>query len=212
MRDFDTHRGLITPVIGLFVLAALAAAPTMAVADDAPGPVVIAPTPPPVKPAAAPADSFPAQPPPVEQRGFFNDVGTWWGRSFSDFTAKMKVTRDKIDELNKKQGDVAKGAATATSDALKDAAKATQDAATAVVRLPATRFVELNERCAVAPNGAPDCGAAAANACRQKGFNSGQPIDIRTSQQCPAAVMRSGQTPPEGECPDETYILRAVCQ
>jgi hypothetical protein len=95
---------------------------------------------------------------------------------------------------------------------LKDAAQATKDAATAVVKLPITRMFEFHERCLVAGNGAPDCQTTATNACRTKGFDSGQPLDISTSQECPARVMLSGRPPVEGECKDVTVILRAVCR
>jgi hypothetical protein len=159
-----------------------------------------------------PAASAPAQPAPAEKRGLMNDIRRWWDHSFADFDAKMKAAKDKLDDFNKKQNDAAKDAGTATQEALKNAAQATKDAATAVVRLPNTRVLELLDRCDVAANGAPDCRAAAINACRKKGFNSGQPIDVRTSQECPAAVALSGRTPVEGECPDETVVLRAVCQ
>ena len=55
---------------------------------------------------------------------------------------------------------------------------ASKDAATAIGRLPNTRVVEVRERCATAANGAPDCAAAATNACRSKGFNGGQPLEL----------------------------------
>jgi hypothetical protein len=59
---------------------------------------------------------------------------------------------------------------------------------------------------------ATDCQTTATNACRTKGFDSGQPLDISTSQECPARVMLSGRPPVEGECKDVTFILRAVCR
>ena len=215
----------------IWLLAGLwAGVPATAVADDATQPAVGAAQTAPDKPAPAAEASFPAQPPPVQRRGFLNDVGTWWDRSFSDFAATMKAARDKLEDFNKTPSDAAQDAATATKDALSNAAQATKDAAaatkqamdnaaeatkdaaTAVVRLPGTRVLELNDRCAVAANGAPDCGATASSVCRQKGFNSGRVIDIRTSQECPAEVRLSGRTPAEGECPDATFVLRAVCQ
>lgn len=154
---------------------------------------------------AASASAFPPQPSPPAKRGLLNDIGRWWTDSFS-------ALNTKIDDFHKKSKD----AATATQEAVKNAASATasatKDAATAIVRLPATRVYEVHERCVVAANGAPDCQAAATSACRAKGFNSGQPLDIRSSQACPPAVMLSGRTPVEGECPDETVILRTLCQ
>ena len=54
------------------------------------------------------------------------------------------------------------------------------------------RVIEVHERCAMAPNGAPDCRTAAANACRAKGFTDGHPVDVQSSENCPPAVWMSG--------------------
>jgi len=168
------------------------------------------------------ASSFPPQPPPVK-RGFLNDLGNWWDNSFSNLGTKIDEARGKFEDINKKSNAAAKNAAVATQEAVKNAATttrqavtsaatATKDAATAIVRLPATGVVEAHERCAVAPNGAPDCQLAAINACRAKGYAKGQPLDIRSSQICPPRVVLSGREPEEGECRDETVVLRALCQ
>ena len=164
-----------------------------------------------VQPAPAPG-SLPAQPPPANKPGFLHQLEVWWKDSFGDFDAKMKSAKDKLDDYNKQQNQAAKETSAATQQALKDAAQVTKDAATAVVKLPTTRVFEFHERCQVAGNGAPDCLTTATNACRTKGFDSGQPLDISTSQECPARVMLSGRPPVEGECKDVTVILRAVCR
>jgi hypothetical protein len=162
-------------------------------------------------PAPAPG-SLPAQPSPANKPGFLHQLEVWWNDSFGDFNAKMKSAKDKLDDYNKQQNQAAKETSAATEQALKDAAQATKDAATAVVRLPTTRVFEFHDRCQVAGNGAPDCQTTAINSCRTKGFDSGQPLDISTSQECPARVMLSGRPPVEGECKDVTFILRAVCR
>ena len=164
-----------------------------------------------VQPAPAPG-SLPAQPSPANKPGFLHQLEVWWRDSFGDFDAKMKSAKDKLDDYNKQQNQAAKETSAATEQALKDAAQATKDAATAVVKLPITRVFEFHDRCQVAGNGAPDCQTTATNACRTKGFDSGQPLDISTSQECPARVMLSGRPPVEGECKDVTVILRAVCR
>ena len=164
-----------------------------------------------VQPAPAPG-SIPAQPSQANKPGFLHQLEVWWNDSFGDFNAKMKSAKDKLDDYNKQQNQAAKETSAATEQALKDAAQATKDAATAVVKLPITRVFEFHDRCQVAGNGAPDCQTTATNACRTKGFDSGQPLDISTSQECPARVMLSGRPPVEGECKDVTFILRAVCR
>ena len=162
-------------------------------------------------PASAPG-TFPAQPPPATKPGFLHQLEVWWNDGFGDFNAKMKSAKEQIDNYNKQQDKATKETTAATQQALKDAAQATKDAATAVVKLPVTRVFEFHDRCQVAGNGAPDCQTTATNACRAKGFDSGQPLDVSTSQECPARVMLSGRPPVEGECKDVTVVLRAVCR
>jgi hypothetical protein len=112
--------------------------------------------------------------------------------------------------------EVTKGAAAtatgAATDAMKGAMEATRNAATAIVRLPNTRVVELHETCARAPNGGADCATAAANGCRAKGFNGGNPLDTRTAEKCdPKPPPQPGQMPGL-RCASETVVIRAVCQ
>jgi hypothetical protein len=197
----------------LAALLSVAAAATAFAGDD-PAPAGNGPAGAPsavAQPApAAPNATFPTQPPPIQKRGFLNDFGHWWDDSLADFNAKMHGARGTLEDFGKKSTDVAKDAAAATKDAVKHAAEATQGAATAIVRLPNTRVLEMREHCPKAPNGAPDCRIAATNVCRAKGFTSGQPVDVRSSEECPPAALLSEQSP--AECPVETVVLRAICQ
>jgi hypothetical protein len=189
------------------VLGALATALVLGAAL-ASAAVALAQTPqPPNGPAAAPATPapqspglFPAQPAPAERPGFIYAFGRWWDSA-----------RGKIEDLKKQSNGVGNGASEVTQDVLQHAAEATKDAATAIARLPGARFIEVHQRCAVAPNGAPDCRAAAANVCRSKGFNDGHPVDVQSSENCPPAVWMSGREPKPGECPEETVVLMAAC-
>jgi hypothetical protein len=188
--------------VQLAVAAPLAAVGT-AWAEDSQspgGPVAVQPV-----PASPPAASnlLPAQPPPAFKPGFLHQLGAWWDQGFGNFNGKMKNAKDQLDGIGQDQS--TKDATAATQEALKNAAQA-------VVHLPDTRVFELHELCRTAANGAPDCPAAANNACRGKGFNTGKPMGISTSQVCPSAVLMSGRTPDVGECRDETYILGVVCQ
>jgi hypothetical protein len=146
----------------------------------------------PATPAPAPQAKglFPAQPPPADKPGFIYAFGRWWDSTHGG----------------------ADGAAQATQDALNKAAEATKSAAAAIMRLPAARFIEVHERCGLAPNGAPDCRSAATVACRAKGFNAGSPVNVQSSENCPPAVWMSGRQPAAGECPQETVVLMAACQ
>jgi hypothetical protein len=105
-----------------------------------------------------------------------------------------------------------KDAASTASDAMKGAVEVTKDAATAIVRLPNTRVMQVSEVCARAPNGGSDCGTAATNVCRAKGFNGGAPLDVRTGSRCdPKPPPQAGQTPTV-HCARESVVTRVVCQ
>ena len=67
------------------------------------------------------------------------------------------------------------------------------------------------ERCAIAPNGAPDCVAAAEALCRKHGFASGKSMDFTSAEECPARVLLSGRQS-EADCTTVTFISRAMCQ
>jgi hypothetical protein len=238
MRSAGKRHCFRAATAGWFAAALWAAAPTLAAAQSQPAPgapVVLQgtselPALTPAKPAAsalpgAPTSSaaftppaasgsaFPPQPsPPEAQRGLLSNLGNWWQYYFGGLGTKFNQARGKFDDLNKTSSDAAQSAATATQEAMKNAAAATKDAAAAIARLPGTRVLEVRQRCANAANGAPDCQTAATEACRIKGFGAGKPLDIRSSESCPLSVYRSGRTPVEGECPEETVLLRAVCQ
>ena len=207
------------PIAAAWLLVGLLPA-AIASAQDAQQPPGAGQFPPAQAPASVPAHGqFPVQPPPAEKPGFIYEFGRW-----------CDTTRGKFEEFGKQsdaaakeaaaatQGavrgatDATKGAATATENAVKSAAEATKNAATTIFRLPGIRVVEVHQLCSVAPNGAPDCRAAAATACRTKGFTSGNPVDVRSSQNCPPAVWLSGREPSAGECPEETVVLMAACQ
>jgi hypothetical protein len=203
-----------------WLLAALVLPAAVAFAEDTQQPPGGGQFPPAQAPASVPArGEFPVQPPPAEKPGFIYEFGRWWD-----------TTRGKFEDLGK-QSDAAakeaaaatqgavqsatqatKGAADATENAVKGAAEATKNAANTIFRLPGIRVVEVRQRCTVAPNGAPDCRTAATNACRSKGFTSGNPVDVRSSQNCPPAVWLSGREPGAGECPEETVVLMAACR
>ena len=152
-------------------------------------------------PPPAATSPFPPQPPPADKPGFLHELKGWWDNSLGFFGKGME-----------KSGDVTKGAAGAAGDAMKGAVEATKNAATTIVKLPGTRMIDMYVHCEKAPNGAPDCETAAANACRAKGFGGGHPLDVRTEQKCDAATLASGQPPELRNCPVETTVTRAICQ
>jgi hypothetical protein len=222
-RSNNSCRVCLMAAGGLCLLAALSWA--AARADDSPPPPAAATPPaatPPVAtppapktpdpPATTPRGLFPIQPPPADKSGFLDGISRWWDESKAKFDAGLKEAKQKFDDFSKKQDQAAKDAVAASQEAMKNAAQATKDAATAMMRLPNTRVIEIRDRCVKAANGSPDCETAATNACKSKGFETGKPLDIQTSQECPPAIILSGRSPAEGECHASTVILRAVCQ
>jgi hypothetical protein len=93
-----------------------------------------------------------------------------------------------------------------------DLAKGVTDAAGAVARLPLSNVVAGWERCAIAPNGAPDCSVASVALCKAKGFQRGNSLDITSSRKCAAQVWLQGRQPSESECVNESFVARAICQ
>lgn len=228
MTRFAEPKSLRGVAVAALLAAALSTTPAgMAVAAENQAPSGAAAT----TPAAAPTVPSPL---PAPKPSFLSQLKGWWDDSTGFFAAKFKDTRGTVDDLNKKSSDAAKGVAATAQDAMngalgvsKDAAAATQgamkgaldvskEATTAVARLPNTRVVEVRERCATAPNGAPDCAAAATIACRGKGFASGAPLDVITARKCDttqaAQAMQQGQSPGKAACSIESVITRAVCQ
>jgi hypothetical protein len=144
--------------------------------------------------AAAAQDAEPppsAAPPPV---GILEALGRWLDDSKAKIDSQIKNTTD------------------AAKDAAKDAAEKAGQATTGIVLWPATKVAHGRVRCAVAPNGAPDCTAAANALCRSKGFGPGKSLEINTAEKCPTWVWLSGRPPPEGTCTIENFVLQAACQ
>jgi hypothetical protein len=146
----------------------------------------------PGEPAATP----PAAPAPdsVFRPGFVDTIGHWLNEGTTRFKSDLQGAQATFDQLGKETRDAAK------------------DATDAVVGLPNARIVTARERCAVAQNGAPDCQAAAAAACRGKGFQTGKSLDTQSEHKCPAQVLLKGRAPNDAECPTEIFVTRAVCQ
>jgi len=185
-----------------------AAPPATATAPAAPPPAAPAAPATAGAPAATPSVlAAPAPPPPAPEAksGFLHEFGRWWNDSMAKFGDNMKDAGKKLDDFNKGQRDAAK-------EAMKNAATATKDAATAIVRLPGTRAIEVHQACPKAPNGAPDCQEAAVNACRGKGFNTGKPLDVSSSEKCVTTMWLSGQNPGECRVENESILARALCQ
>jgi hypothetical protein len=171
-----------------------------AIAQNAPAP--LAPVQSAPLPEAVPAPEPPAAPPPVEKPGLFEAIGRWIDRGNDSFRVG-----DKAADIGKGAAELGKGAI----DVTKGAVEATRGAVDTMVRLPATRVIKGHERCGVAPNGAPDCVAAADALCRRQGFSSGKSLDFTSAEECSARVLLSGRQS-DSDCVTVTFISRAACQ
>jgi hypothetical protein len=135
---------------------------------------------------------------PREEPGFFEDIAAWFDRNVG---SAFQGAGKQVETFGHEAGVAAK---TTVNGA--------KDAAGAVARIPAARVMAGHEKCQNAPNGAPDCLAAAERLCKGKGFENGKSLDMTTAEVCPPKVMLSGRTGAAGECRDETFVSRALCQ
>ena len=131
---------------------------------------------------------------PREEPGLFDGIARWFDETFSG-------AGKQVENFGHEAGIAAR----TTVDNAKDAAGA-------VARIPAARVMVGHEKCRNAPNGAPDCVAAAERLCKEKGFDTGKSVDMTTAEICSPKVMLSGRTGAVGECRDETFVSRALCQ
>jgi hypothetical protein len=223
-RDGVRHRRKVVRV-GLCAVAAALLTAGVAVAQtppEAPKPVeeavpaAPAATPPtaenpaPTDPAAAnPAPPNAASASPAENPGIVGTFGTWMQQGVtsmsSGFDAMAKGAADAASTMAKGAADVATGAASVA----KDAAGVAVDG---VTKLPVSGFASGHEQCTLAANGAPDCRAAAENLCRTRGFATGTSVDYVTSEKCPPAYRLSSRERPEGICPMDHFVTRAMCR
>ncbi|HZL31825.1 MAG TPA: hypothetical protein VFC54_12300 [Pseudolabrys sp.] len=140
------------------------------------------------------------RPPKAEEPGFFQSIGRWFGEQADNLGSSIKDAGKKVQTFGHEAGVAAKSTV-----------EGAKDAADAVVRMPSARVASGHEKCQAAPNGAPDCVAAATAICKKKGFDSGKSMDMTTAENCPAQVLLSGRTS-GAECKTETFVSRALCQ
>src|SRR5215471_1295478 len=165
-----------------------------------------------------PSASAPAtvQESPPYKPGFIDAFGRLFDDSAAKLNSQLKSANDalgtQLKNANDALGTGLKGANEAlgdigsqTSETAKGAAGTARDAAGTIIGLPNTRIVTGRERCAAAPNGAPDCRAAADAACRSKGFTSGRMLDTQSERKCPVGAFLTGRFPSKDDCTQETF-------
>ena len=172
-------------------------------------------------PPAVESTAPPPVPAPAAQPGLIDAFGRWMKDSTSALNARLgggnakdisDAASNAANNAAKNTADVAKGAADVTRDAASAVTNAARDTAGALSRLPTSRVAVGRERCAIAPNGAPDCGVAAQALCRAIGFASGSSIDFETAEACPSAALMARWRGEPASCTTENYVTRALCQ
>jgi hypothetical protein len=136
----------------------------------------------------------------AKERGLFGNITGWFDEQASKLDSYFRGARSGVENFGHEAGIAAK-----------TTVEGAKDAAGAVTRLPATRVVTGHEKCATAPNGAPDCVVAANAICKTKGFASGKSVDMTTAEICPAQVYMAGRTSGP-DCHSDTFVSRALCQ
>ena len=146
----------------------------------------------------------PAQPaPPPKKEGFFDALGQWWDQSAADFDANLKKMKssDRRGQRAQRQGRARGDARCRHRDQGSDRRACRNCRPRASSR--------ASERCALAPNGSPDCGPAAEAICKAKGFKTGQSANIESARKCSARALLTRN---EQDCTNETIVTRAACQ
>ncbi len=132
--------------------------------------------------------------------GFFGSVSRWFDQQATQLHSTFKDAGRRVENFGRDAGLAAR-----------DTAQGARDAADVVARIPNTRVVAGHAKCLIAPNGAPDCVAAANAVCKSKGFQSGKSVDMTTAEICPPKVYMAGRSSGR-ECTAETFVSRALCQ
>ena len=140
------------------------------------------------------------QAPPPEGRGLINSFSRWFDEQAAKIHSTFKDAGRQVEDLSRD-----------ASNAAKSTASGAKDAADVVARIPNTRVVSGHEKCLTAPNGAPDCRAAADAVCKAKGFSFGKSLDMTTAEVCPPKVYLSGRAS-ASDCSSETFVSSALCQ
>ena len=136
----------------------------------------------------------------AEEPGFFGGIISWFDRQANKIGSGFKDAGSSVENFGREAGVAAK-----------TTVEGAKDAANTVSRISNARVIVGHEKCKNAPNGAPDCVAAANAMCKAKGFDSGKSVDMTTHEVCPPKVLLSGRSSGP-ECRNETFVSRVLCQ
>ena len=172
--------------------AILAVSPEAAWPQAAPQPTLglQSPAPQPLPPQPEPQQIEPSPPPRDENPGLINEIGKLFEKSRS-LLPPLKSPSETIDDFNARTRDA--------GQSLSDIAR------------PAS-MVSGRAACLVSTNGAPDCKAGADRLCQSKGYKEGKSLDTDAAEKCSPKVYLPGYQRQPGDCRNENYVTRALCQ
>jgi hypothetical protein len=151
-----------------------------------------------------------AEPPRPAQPGIFESIGRFFDQGAANIREHLRSAKERMDSLGDDAAANRRELGERAAEVGKGAADATKSAVDAVIKLPNARVMTGRERCVTAPNGAPDCVAAAEALCRKHGFATGKSMDFTQAEECPPRALLSGRD--KAECSTVTFISRAMCQ
>jgi len=140
-----------------------------------------------------PAQSEPPQigpSPRDENPGLINEIGKLFEKSKS-LLPPLKSPSETIDDFNARA---------------KDAGQSLSNMAKPSI------MVSGRAACLVSSNGAPDCKAGADRLCQSKGYKEGNSLDTDAAEKCSPKVYLPGYKRQPGDCKNENYVTRALCQ
>ena len=144
----------------------------------------------PVPPQPEPQQIEPSPPPRDENPGLINEIGKLFEKSKS-LLPPLKSPSETIDDFNART---------------RDAGQSLSDIARPSI------MVSGRAACLVSTNGAPDCKAGADRLCQSKGYKEGKSLDTDAAEKCSPKVYLPGHKRQPGDCRNENYVTRALCQ
>lgn len=135
------------------------------------------------------------------QTDLFSRITGWLNRLVSGLTDGVTDTLAVVEHVGTRTGNDIRHVAT----------EATGNFG-AMRAMPDMGLVKQRARCAVAPNGAPDCRRTAVAICRKHGFTSGRTVDIQAEEKCPVTAVLGQHKLSSAQCRTETYVLRSMCE
>jgi hypothetical protein len=132
----------------------------------------------------------PSPPPRDENPGLINEIGKLFEKSKS-LLPSLKSPGEAIDDFNARTKDAGEGLSKMAKPSV---------------------IVSGRAACLVAANGAPDCKAGADRLCQSKGHTEGKSLDTDAAEKCAPKVYLPGYKRQPGDCKNENYVTRALCQ